>query len=111
MSLNNATVDGSPKEWKASLFSVFSSGPVTCFVTILCPCYQYGVNSEAMGGSCCPDGFVYGLMQECGLCCLVHAPLRKRIREKHGIVSSNDCLITCCCPCCAIIQEATQVAK
>lgn len=54
-------------------------------------------------------------MNETGLCCLslfgnVLWPIRSYIRGKYDIPGSlcEDCLVTSCCPCCALCQLANE---
>jgi Cys-rich protein (TIGR01571 family) len=99
--------------WPSQLCECCAAGPSVCLVAYCCPACQFGYNANALatiqpgaGGDCCFSTIKYLCFQGCGLCCCVHAPLRAQVRMGNDIMSSNDCLITTCFPCCALIQEA-----
>ncbi|GLC46336.1 hypothetical protein PLESTB_001000300 [Pleodorina starrii] len=91
-----------------------------CLYTYFCPCCSYGSMVGKMGpeevfcgGNCCGACCCYAILWDLGLCCLLHMGARRRIREKYGIQSNgcNDCMLTMCCPLCAICQETRQLSK
>lgn len=107
-----------PGEWASGLCSCCAAGIPVCFCATFCTPCQYGNNASALaakvpgsGGNCCLSGLVYCLLSGCGLCCCVHTKLRAQIRATNNIQSGNDCLITTCFPCCAIIQEANLIQR
>lgn len=54
------------------------------------------------------------LQYTCGFGFCVEWGQRRAIRNKYGIKDGNkctDCLTPFCCPCCAVIQEYTEVEK
>lgn len=50
-------------------------------------------------------------MSLCGCCCIIHTIQRGQLREKYRLEEDicGDCLITCCCPQCAMCQEAREL--
>jgi len=101
---------GAPKPWNNGLFGCFSDLG-TCCMTCCCPCVQYGQNYEAIHKQgCFSNGAIFTILAYCGLSCLVHKDLRRDIRQRHGLEEGcGDCLTTCCCPVCAICQEAREI--
>ncbi len=94
-------------DWKGGLFGCFDNFSV-CIITYFLPCYTTGKNAETVGEDCL----------KCGLAQLIPyaniyfaAKIRGQIREAKGIEGSfgNDCLMHCCCHCCATIQEANEM--
>ena len=94
-------------EWKNGLCSCLGNIPV-CALTYFVPCYVFGKTAEKNGDDCL----------KCGLVSLVPlanlyfaAQMRASIREKQGIEGSfvNDCLMSLCCGCCTLTQEAREV--
>lgn len=120
MAMANPTVGTGPAggnakqltgEWKQGLFGCFSDIP-SCFLSCCCPCVQYGMNKEKVDNdSCFMSGLIYCCLMSCRLQCLVHMNLREGIRNKFGIQGStmSDFLLTWCCQCCALAQEAGQL--
>ncbi|CAF3747151.1 unnamed protein product [Rotaria magnacalcarata] len=46
-----------------------------------------------------------------GCCCLIHTVKRGQLRRKYSLEEGvcADCLMTCCCPPCAICQDAREI--
>merc|ERR1711894_177529 len=80
-----------------------------CLFTYCCPCYVYGKVAEAVGESCVVNGCC--LMTPCRIC--FTPQIRGKVREKYGIEgdSKMDCIMHCCCPFCAIVQEANELQE
>mmetsp|Transcript_4155 Transcript_4155/g.3520 ORF Transcript_4155/g.3520 Transcript_4155/m.3520 type:complete len:137 (+) Transcript_4155:125-535(+) len=102
-----------PAEWQESLCGCFSDIG-SCCISCCFPCFQYGENKSRVdgGGSfgpCC----MYLLTSFIGVHTCLGCMTRGRIREKYGIPGSApvDCLCHCCCPCCALAQEAREIKK
>merc|ERR1711917_188043 len=102
----SANADG---KWAAPLnpcasFSYFCTSLCICAKLYCClPCTIMEVAGYAGKNACCSC--------LCYPCCAPY--IRQAIREKHGIQGSlgNDCLVDCCCPCCALIQMAAETKK
>lgn len=98
-----------------SFSSRFPSQPFICLVVWCVPCganLVFGQISETMGEQeCALACTLYYLASACGCCCLVHFPLRARIREKYGIPESDltDIVETAFCVPCTLVQEYDQV--
>ncbi|GIL81802.1 hypothetical protein Vretimale_1405 [Volvox reticuliferus] len=109
-------------EWSTGFCSWCAEpgGAATCLYAWCCPCCAYGSEVEKLGagevvcgGNCYGACLCYYLTSLIGVCCILHMGTRSRIREKYGIAGSscNDCLLTMCCPLCAICQETREVTK
>lgn len=75
------------------------------------PCYLFGQNAEQIDGSdkikMCA---IYALASCCYLHCLVHKPRREQLRQAYNLEEKpSDLLTTCCCGCCAHVQEAKEM--
>eukprot|EP00808_Paulinella_micropora_P018383 g11653.t1 len=79
-----------------------------CLKACFCPCCSYGSINEKLGNGYCGNCLLF-------FCCIhfqcfCHMGVRSQIREKYGIEDGcNDCCITFCCPCCALIQEEREL--
>ncbi|EFJ51224.1 hypothetical protein VOLCADRAFT_103596 [Volvox carteri f. nagariensis] len=108
-------------EWSTSFCGCCAEpgGAATCFYTWCCPYCAFGSEVAKLGPEVCCGGNCYGacLAYYClfslGLCCFMHMSVRGHIRQKYGINGNgcNDCLLTMCCPLCAICQETREIAK
>jgi len=80
-----------------------------CLFAWLLPCISFGKNTEAAGTAGCFIGAILFLVPLVNLICWIQT--RGAIREKYGIEGSliNDLLAICCCPLCALVQEAQQI--
>ena len=95
------------KEWSNGLCSCLNDIPL-CLTGYCAPCYVFGKNAEAVGDDC----LMCGIVTFVPLANLWFATqIRGKIREQKGIDGSfvNDLLMSCCCPLCALIQEAQEV--
>ena len=97
----------------------------SCCHVICCPWTPIGRHADLVGWNCCLTATAFAVLYSPtymvnlilgipapALSCCIHAPLRRKIREKYGIEESfpnEDCLCTFCCPLCAICQEAHEV--
>lgn len=101
-----------PGPWRESFCGCCSDIP-TCLMACCCPCIQYGQNYEAIhqDGGCLVQGLIYFVLQHMCLHCVIHTGFRGKVREKFNIPGAQhmDCLLTCCCSCCAIAQEAREI--
>ena len=79
-----------------------------CLTTYIVPCYTFGKTAEAVGDDCllCGAALLVPLLDLYALC-----TNRAKIREQKGIPGStiSDVLTVCCCPFCAIVQQAQEV--
>ncbi|XP_076458694.1 uncharacterized protein LOC143292369 [Babylonia areolata] len=94
-------------EWQHGLFGCFDNLGL-CIISYFVPCYQFGKNAEAVGENCltCGIAFLLPLIN-----ILAALKIRGKIRELKGIPGStvSDLLTFCCCPLCALVQEAQEV--
>jgi Cys-rich protein (TIGR01571 family) len=95
-----------------SLCGCFNDGHTCCYGCCCC-CCLYGQNAAKIDSHsrCITQCCVYSFMSLLGCCCLVHTIKRGQLREKYGLEEGvcGDCFITCCCPSCAICQEAREM--
>ncbi|CAF1009136.1 unnamed protein product [Adineta steineri] len=98
--------------WKESLCGCFNDG-YTCCYGLWCCCCLYGQNAAKIDShsTCLTHTCVYCLMSLLGCCCVIHAVKRGQLRENYGLEEDvcGDCFVTCCCPLCAICQEAREM--
>ena len=100
-----------PGPWVHGLCGCCDDIP-SCLMSWFCPCIQFGQNYEQMNGSgCLVQALLFAILTSCHLECLLHMSLRGSIRNRFSIEGTglNDLLITCCCPCCALSQEAREI--
>lgn len=100
-----------PGDWVESFCGCFSDIP-TCLMSCFCPCIQYGQNHEAIHkDGCLIQAILFACLATCHLQCLIHMGLRGHIRHKFSIFGGGleDFCLTCCCPCCALAQEAREI--
>lgn len=92
------------------LFSCFEDVP-TCVLGCCVPCWLYGQVAEQIDGSEKVKSCVFfALAQACGVACLLHQPKRQTLRGAYNLEEKpNDWFTTCCCGCCALIQEAQEM--
>jgi len=93
--------------WQNGIFGCCSDIGQCCFA-YFCPCIVAGKNAEAMGENCC----LYGFLSTLGCIGLfTQSTIRQKIRERYGIEGSfiNDIMCYCCCPLCALVQEANEI--
>ena len=97
--------------WHTELCACQEDVP-SCLVSWRFPAAQFGLNKQRMDDSSCFDSCcAYALLQICCQCWVVHAPYRRSLRAKYGLEEAphSDCLVVCCCPCCALAQEAREL--
>ncbi|CAF0809716.1 unnamed protein product [Adineta ricciae] len=98
--------------WKESVCDCFHDGQICCYGCWCC-CCLYGENVAKLENNsrCFTHCCVYTLLSMFGCCCLIHSAKRARLRQRYGLVEDacGDCFITCCCPACAICQEAREM--
>ncbi|KAL6714797.1 hypothetical protein ACLMJK_007057 [Lecanora helva] len=103
--------------WRYGLFDCFS--PMnTCCLAYWCPCILFGrtkhafegdPNASACNGSCCAWTALAMLLNPAQS--LLQMSQRGAMRQRYGIESNslNDCLLSCCCGCCTLIQEDKEL--
>ncbi|CAF1390766.1 unnamed protein product [Adineta ricciae] len=93
-----------------SLFDVCGSPKTCCFAT-WCPECVFGYNAaNVTDGSCCGYCCAYLILMPCGLCGIVHMPIRTKLREKYNLQEEpSDCLASYLFSFCAICQEAREI--
>jgi len=86
-------------------------------VTCLCPCITFGQIAEIIdrgSTSCGTSGALYTLvMLLTGCQCVFSCFYRAKMRAQYGLRESPcaDCLVHCCCECCALCQEYRELKK
>ena len=114
MPVQTAPVSGN-NDFKYGLFDCFSNFGLCCIVFFV-PCVPFGEISQETGyGNCVSHGGLF--------CCLTEIPgsvniliclQRAHVRKTYGLGEDRaweDCLVSCCCPLCAICQMARQTSK
>jgi len=95
-------------EWQHGLFGCFDNFGV-CIITYFVPCYTFGKVAEAVGENCLLCGLVF-FVPLANLICMTS--VRQKVREQKGIDGSfiGDLLLTLCCTCCSLVQEAQETS-
>ncbi|KAI9882960.1 MAG: hypothetical protein M1823_005293 [Watsoniomyces obsoletus] len=108
---------GPRQRWINSFWSCCSPMDVAC-MSCWCPCIQFAKTQHRLKD---PELRTYETVNPN---CLIHFGLlcagfswafqlikRSEFREKFNVEGSGvrDCLATCCCPCCALVQEEKEV--
>lgn len=90
----------------------------TCCMAWLCPCILYGKtqarreNPAKRDPGCCNGSCMGWCVLSCfGFQGCLQCVTRGSLRNKYGIQSNCccDCLVSNCCMCCALVQEAKEV--
>ena len=111
--------------WRSSPFDCCVDGGGVCCLVCCCPCVPIGYHADLVGWNCCltatlftilySPSWVMMLLIGCPappLSCLIHWPLRRKLRVRYGVIencSGEDCLCTLFCPLCSICQEVHEV--
>ncbi|XP_051144433.1 protein PLANT CADMIUM RESISTANCE 2-like [Andrographis paniculata] len=100
--------------WSTGLCDCFSDKK-NCCLTCWCPCVTFGRVSEILdkGTSACgQNGALYALIA-CVTCCpcFYSCFYRSKMRQQYSLHESpcGDCLVHCCCGCCALCQEYREL--
>ncbi|KAM7216972.1 PLAC8 family domain containing protein [Rhypophila decipiens] len=107
-------------EWQTGLCDCCGGGH--CCVGTFCPCLMVQKTqtwlsnpSDSNPSGCGTTCLAYTALQyTCGFGFCVEWGQRRAIRHKFGIKDGSkatDCLTPFCCPCCAAIQEFTEVER
>ncbi|KAG2651852.1 cell number regulator 2-like [Panicum virgatum] len=102
--------------WSTGLCNCFDDCG-NCCVTCLCPCITFGQIAEIIdrgSTSCGTSGALYTLvMLLTGCQCVFSCFYRAKMRAQYGLRESPcaDCLVHCCCECCALCQEYRELKK
>ena len=97
--------------YKSDLFGCFEDIP-SCLMAYCLPCVQYGQNYEALHKQdCLTQGLLFLVLMMFACPCIIHMGFRKQVRTKFNIPGDdcNDCLLTWCCQCCALAQDAREI--
>ena len=97
--------------YKHELCGCFEDIP-SCLLSWCCPCIQFGQNYEQIHkDGCLQQGLIYAVLMWFGVPCIIHMGFRKEMRQKFNVPGSDleDFLITCCCGCCALAQDAREI--
>ena len=94
-------------DFSHGLFSCFDDC-MLCLTTYFVPCYTMGKTAEAVGDDCllCGLALLVPVLNFYAMC-----SNRGKIREQKGIPGSTvtDILTVCCCPLCALVQQAQEM--
>ena len=85
----------------------------SCVMSWICPCIQFGQNYEQIHkGQGLRAGIAYAAVLLFAVPCVVHGGFRKELREKFNVsgTSLEDFAVTGCCFCCAVAQDAREIA-
>ena len=101
-------------EWESGLMEIFAPLEGSCELccqAFLCPFGVYKKNrNELVKRESAPTNTK--IDSGCrAWCCFSSTTIREFIKEKQGIRSSGDCCAVWFCPCCALIQETTEIHK
>lgn len=93
--------------WQNGLFGCFSDVSLCC-MAMLCPCIVGGKNAEGVKESCCLYGSLTCIP---GFSVIGNMIIRGKIREKFLIDGgfAEDLMVSCCCGCCAAVQEGQEL--
>lgn len=94
-------------EWNNGLFGCFDDFGL-CILTFFLPCITAGKNAEKNGNNC----FLCGFLSICSIIGIItRTQIRGLTREQKGIEGScfMDFLVSCFCPCCALVQESKEL--
>ena len=100
-----------PGQYKHALCGCFEDIP-SCLMSWCCPCIQFGQNYEQLHkDGCLQQGLIFAAFMWFGVSCIVHMGFRREMRHKFNFPGSDleDLLITCCCGCCALAQDAREI--
>jgi Cys-rich protein (TIGR01571 family) len=117
---------GIPGRWRSHVLDCCVDGCGLFCHVCCCPCIGVGHNADLVGWNCCVTGTIFAILYSpaylpyllsgvpFGLpcSCLIHAPLRSKLRERYGINENcpgEDWCVTAFLPLCAICQEVHEV--
>lgn len=113
-------------QWSSGLFDCFGGGELDFFFVCLCPNVRWAENFTMVGISS-SFWMVFGVLQLLFFCSgmapflwisavAIGVHCRQTIRRQFKMEGHfecaaclGDCVIYCCCPCCAIAQEARHL--
>jgi len=102
-------VQSGPPGWQNGLMGCCDDCG-SCWLTMCCPCVQYGKNYEKVHkDGCCSQGLLCCLLGSICLSCCIHKELRSDIRQRYHIFGGSDCCVAFFCAGCAICQEAREL--
>ncbi|KAL4586733.1 hypothetical protein LXL04_011377 [Taraxacum kok-saghyz] len=87
----------------------------SCCMTCWCPCISFGQIAEIVdkgNTSCGVHGALYSILCLFTGCeCIYSFIYRSKLRHQYMLPESpcNDCLVHCCCECCALCQEYREL--
>lgn len=107
-------------QWEHGFWDCFSPGDL-CFKSCCCPCFAFGKTQHRLED---PSLATYkSVNAPCGIFCLLayvggfswvyQMMKRTEMRQAYNIKGSAawDCLASCCCPCCTIMQMDKEVVS
>jgi Cys-rich protein (TIGR01571 family) len=108
-------------KWRAEFCDCCVDGCSVCCYVCCCPCIPIGFHARIVGWNWCLAASAFTItysptwvvalftgIPALPLSCFIHAPLRRKLRERYGINESfrgEDWVYTFLCPLCAICQE------
>lgn len=119
--------EAGPSEWSSHICECAVDGVGYCFYVSICSACVAGQNAEIVDWHCGGFGSLFCALAAAAylppliycvpgwpFSCFIHAPLRKRIRERYGIDEScpgEDYVFTLLCPLCALCQESHELGR
>ncbi|CAI9278475.1 unnamed protein product [Lactuca saligna] len=101
-------------QWSTGLCDC-TSDYSNCCLTCWCPCITFGQIAEIVDKgttSCGVHGTLYSILCLFTGCeCIYSFMYRSKLRHQYMLPDEpcNDCLVHCCCECCALCQEYREL--
>ena len=100
---------GQTEQWHSGLCDCFTDGEICC-LSFFCPCVQYGLNVSVLGESCTVCCVMYGVLMHFYCCCIVHAPMRSKLRARYNLQGDDGRdVLASLTGCMSIAQEAREI--
>ncbi|KAD4983114.1 hypothetical protein E3N88_19785 [Mikania micrantha] len=103
-----------PSQWSTDLCDC-GKDCSNCCLTCWCPCITFGRIAEVLDKgttSCGVHGALYSVLYLFTGCqCIYSCMYRSKLRQQYMLSEEpcNDCLVHCCCECCALCQEYREL--
>ncbi|XP_010271278.1 PREDICTED: protein PLANT CADMIUM RESISTANCE 2-like isoform X1 [Nelumbo nucifera] len=102
--------------WSSGLFDCFNDCE-SCCLTLWCPCITFGRIAEIVSkgsSSCVGSASLYTLIWVLLGCPWIYScTYRSMLRQQFSLQETPcaDCLVHCCCDCCALCQEYRELKQ
>jgi len=106
-------------DWRFQIFDCLNPGEL-CINTCICPCIVYGRTSARLRDPTLKsydpvnhDCFVWCTTSICGLSWIFQMLKRRDVRNRFALKGDEveDCLLSSCCACCALVQMEKEVSN